>query len=51
MSKTTRLPSLSKKKRYISRYNEGGMVKKSPVVIKKIIATGDRFNNYKTRIS
>ena len=51
MGKTTRLPQPSKEKRYISRYNEGGPVKKSPVVMKKIIATGDKFRNYKTRIS
>ena len=62
MSKTTRLAQPSKKKRYISRYNKGGSVhadiivvtaeaQKRPLPKTKVVATGDKFNTYKTRIA
>ena len=78
MSKTTRL-ARPKPKRYVSRYNEGGIVPKEaskeaskeattqtakvdvisatvtsqnrPKQVKKVAATGDKFNTYKTRIT
>ena len=61
MSKTTRLAPAPKKKRYVSRYAEGGTVhagiivateeaQKRPLPKTKVVATGDKFNTYKTRI-
>jgi hypothetical protein len=60
MSKTTRLATPSKKKRYVSRYKEGGVVAEGVIVATakaqnrpktKVVATGDKFNSYKTRIA
>ena len=60
MSKTVRFSHRSKEKRYASRYNEGGAVHKSDFSMRvsqkatnknKIVATGDKYNSYKTRIS
>jgi|TARA_R110000751_G_scaffold70907_2_gene143537 hypothetical protein len=62
MSKTTRLAHPPKKKRYVSRYNKGGIVhtdiivataeaQKQPLPKTKVVATGDKFNTYKTRIA
>jgi hypothetical protein len=62
MGKTTRLPHASKKKRYVSKYNKGGPVhadiilvtataQQRPLPKTKVVATGDKFNTYKTRVS
>jgi hypothetical protein len=61
MSKTTRLPAASKRKRYASRYAHGGLNTDADVVTAtteaqnrpktKVAATGDKFNTYKTRIT
>ena len=62
MSKTTRLAHPPKKKRYISRYDEGGPVhadiivvtakaQKRPLPKTKVVATGDKFNTYKTQVT
>jgi len=60
MGKTLRFSHRPKEKRYTSRYNEGGTVPKSSLSIdisskttskNKIVATGDKYNSYKTRIS
>jgi hypothetical protein len=65
MSKTTRLPNTSKEKkkekRYASRYAHGGLSTGVDVTvtseaqnrpkIKRVAATGDKYNIYKTRIT
>mgnify|MGYP003653054667 CR=1 FL=1 len=62
MSKTTRLPQDSKEKRYASKYAHGGWSVGANTVtataeahnrpkVKKVAATGDKFNTYKTRIT
>ena len=62
MSRTTRLAHPPKKKRHVSRYNKGGPVhadiivvtaeaQKHPLPKTKVVATGDKFNTYKTRIA
>jgi|ETNvirnome_6_100_1030635.scaffolds.fasta_scaffold07199_7 hypothetical protein len=62
MSKTTRLAHPSKKKRYVSKYDKGGPVhadiivvtadaQKRPLPKTKVVATGDTFNTYKTRLT
>jgi hypothetical protein len=62
MSKTTRLAAAPKKKKYVSRYNEGGLVHGKAIIVTaasqnrplpktKVVATGDKYNTYKTRIA
>jgi len=61
MSRTARLPTVSKKKRYASKYAQGGLNVRVDTVTAtataqnkpkiKIAATGDKFNSYKTRIT
>jgi len=60
MGKTVRFSHRSKGKRYASRYNEGGSVPKPDFSMRvsqkaanknRIVATGDKYNSYKTRIS
>tara|TARA_R100001143_G_C3314957_1_gene111975 strand:+ start:392 stop:580 length:189 start_codon:yes stop_codon:yes gene_type:complete len=62
VGKTTRLPQDSKEKRYASQYAQGGLNKGVDAVtataeahnrpkVKKVAATGDKFNTYKTRIT
>ncbi len=62
MGKSTRLPHTTKKKRYVSKYNKGGPVHADIIVVTatsqqrplpktKVVATGDKFNTYKTRLA
>ena len=61
MPKSMKLPHKKKSSRYesLSRYNEGGLVssKKNMEVDprvrqqKTVVATGDKFNRYKTRVT
>ena len=61
MSKSMRLPRKKKSSRYqsLSRYNEGGLVSSKKNMDndprarqqKTVVATGDKFNRYKTRIT
>jgi hypothetical protein len=62
MSKTTKLPQDSKEKRYASRYAQGGWSVSADAVtatakahnrpkVKRVAATGDKYNTYKTRIT
>ena len=61
MSKSVRLPRKKKSSRYqsLSRYNEGGLVSSKKNMDndprarqqKTVVATGDKFNRYKTRVT
>ena len=62
MSKTTRLAHPVKNKRYVSRYDEGGLVHGKAIIVTaqsqnrplpktKVVATGDKYNTYKTQVS
>jgi len=62
MSKTTRLAHPPEKKKYVSRYDEGGLVHGKAIIVTaqsqnrplpktKVVATGDKYNTYKTQVS
>ena len=57
MSKSMKLPHKKKSSRYqsLSRYNEGGLVSSKKNMDsdprKTVVATGDKFNRYKTGIT